>query len=73
MDAVAKSPFRSPAAFTNLVPCANFTKETCAAETPEPVGHTRFGSIALVPDHVPSVDRTCSEPALRKAIPGQDQ
>lgn len=72
MDAVTKSPFRSPSAFTDLLPHANSSKERCCAETPARVRYARFGLVALVQDRLSSLDRTCSEPALRKAIPGQD-
>jgi hypothetical protein len=33
----------------------------------------RFELVALVQDRLSSLDRISSEPALRKAIPGQDQ
>ena len=73
MDAVTKSPFCSPSAFTDLLPQANFPKERCRAETSARVRHVRFGLVALVQDRLSGLDRICSEPALRKAIPGQDQ
>jgi len=73
MDAVTKSPFCSPSAFTDLLLHANFPKEICCAETSARVRHVRFGLVALVQDRLSSLDRISSEPALRKAIPGQDQ
>ena len=73
MDAITKSPFCSPSAFTDLLPQANFPKERCCAETSARVRHVRFGLVALVQDRLSSLDRTSSEPALGKAIPGQDQ
>jgi len=73
MDAVAKSSFRSPFAFTDLFPRINFPRERCCTETSARVPRARYRLIAFVHDHLHSLDRTRSEPAFRKTIPGQNQ
>jgi len=70
MDAVTEFPPRSPFARTDLLPCHNFSF-AYPTETLVRVRHTGISSIAN--DHLSSLDRTCSDPALRKNIPGQNQ
>jgi len=73
MDAVTKSLFRSPFAFMDLCPRINFPRERCCTETSVRVFHARFSIIPFAHDHGYSLDRTRSEPAFRKTIPGQNQ
>jgi|GEM_PF-1958566 hypothetical protein len=71
MDAVTKSPF--PFAFMDLFLHVSFPKEKCCTATSGRVPNARYRLIAFVHDHLYSLDRTRSEPAFRKTIPGQNQ
>ena len=68
MDAVTKFPPRSPIARAALLSHRNFSFEY-STETPACVHHVSF----ITNDHLSSLDRTCSDLALRKNIPDQDQ
>ena len=70
MDAMTRFQPRSPIACTDLLPHPNSSLEY-STETSACVRHVGISFIAN--DHLSSLDRTCSEPVLRKNIPGQDQ